>query len=105
MTTTENDLNHIWVLCEINYPHWTKRLSVLSARLFGSGGAINAHIFHTLKARSYRVLADKKVHLKYHMRLSTGSSEDITGDDGTRLREVVNEKIADGWRLAISSPL
>lgn len=100
-----SELNHIWVLCEVNYPHGTKRLSVFSARLFGSGGDIRAHILHTLRARSYRVLADKKVHMKYYLRFSTGPSEDITGDDGTRLREAVNEHLADGWKLAISESL
>lgn len=94
--------NHIWVLCEINYPSGSKRLSVFSARLFGSGAAIRGHILHTLRARSYRVLADKKVRMSHYLSFSTGPSEIITGDDGTRLRDAVNERLADGWRLASS---
>lgn len=97
--------DHIWALCEIETRHGHRKIVVLGAPLFGGHGRLEAYAFHVIRAKSYRLLAEKHVRMQIGLSLRTGPVEDITDDDGTKRREIVEKYLEQGYKLIISKDL
>ena len=99
------EYDHIWALCEIETKHGYRQIVVLGAQLFGGHGSLEAYALHVMRAKSYRLLAEKHVRMQIGLSLRTGPVEDVTGDDGTKRREIVEKYLDQGYKLIISKDL
>ena len=86
------EYDHIWALCEIETRHGYRKIVVLGTQLFGGHGSLEAYALHVMRAKSYRLLAEKHVRMQIGLSLRTGPVEDVTGDDGTKRREIVEKR-------------
>ena len=99
------EYDHIWALCEIETRHGYRKIVVLGTQLFGGHGSLEAYALHVMRAKSYRLLAEKHVRMQIGLSLRTGPVEDVTGDDGTKRREIVEKYLDQGYKLQIRKEL